>query len=265
MNFLKNTKLRNPVFCRHQAVNADVVCTQLTGHGVAMKSGFLIAVEGIDGAGKTTQVGLLEKYLQTVDLPVVRSKEPTDGPWGKKIRASAATGRMPLEDELAAFIEDRREHVRDVINPALEAGKVVILDRYFYSTIAYQGSRGGDVEAIERQMLAEFPIPDVVYLIDVPAEMGVARVRQGRGEVPNEFEQTDVLRRCRDVFLSMFHRHDNIARVCGEGSDWLVRHLIHQHLIEKVLPPHMAKLNQQRRTSLSATGATSTVQPVLDA
>jgi dTMP kinase len=66
----------------------------------------------------------------------VRSKEPTDGPWGQKIRQSAQTGRMSVEDELHAFTEDRKEHVRDLILPALTAGKAVVLDRYFYSTIA---------------------------------------------------------------------------------------------------------------------------------
>lgn len=168
-----------------------------------MKDGLLIAIEGIDGAGKTTQVGLLEEFLRGHGVDVVRSKEPTDGPWGRKIRESAATGRMSLEDELAAFIEDRREHVRDVITPALDAGKVIILDRYFYSTIAYQGSRGGNVEEIKQQMIDEFPFPNMTFLIDVPADVGLTRVREGRGESPNQFEQMGTLQRCRDVFLKL--------------------------------------------------------------
>lgn len=172
-------------------------------HGATMEDGLLIAIEGIDGAGKTTQVGLLEEFLRSRGVDVVRSKEPTDGPWGRKIRESATTSRMSLGDELSAFIEDRREHVRDVITPALDAGKTVILDRYFYSTIAYQGSRGGNVEEIKQQMIDEFPFPNMTFLIDVPADVGLSRVREGRGESPNQFEQMGTLQRCRDVFLRL--------------------------------------------------------------
>ena len=103
-------------------------------------SGTLIAMEGIDGAGKTTQVDLLVEFLRSAGVRVVRSKEPTDGPWGKKIRHSAANGRMTLEQEIEAFVDDRKEHVQNVIAPALNDGQTVVLDRYFYSTIAYQGS-----------------------------------------------------------------------------------------------------------------------------
>src|SRR5260370_25230495 len=95
----------------------------------------LIAIEGIDGAGKTTQVERLAQALRVVGQELVISKEPTNGRWGKKIRESAANGRLPLKEELKAFINDRTEHVRNVIQPALDTGKIVILDRYFYSTI----------------------------------------------------------------------------------------------------------------------------------
>lgn len=195
-----------------------------------MKNGFLIAVEGIDGAGKTTQVGLLEEFLRSRGVDVVRSKEPTDGPWGRKIRESATSGRLSLEDELAAFIEDRREHVRDVIRPALDAGKTVILDRYFYSTIAYQGVRGANRLAVERQMIDEFPIPNIVLLLDVHEEVGLQRVRAGRGEVPNAFEQADTLRRCRDVFLMTAWQSSNFVIVDGDQSIEDVRNEITGHI-----------------------------------
>ena len=103
--------------------------------------GLLIAFDGIDGASKTTQVALLADFLASKG-ETIRSKEPTDGKWGQIIRNAAANGRLPLEEELRVLIEDRKEHVRDLILPALSKGKAVILDRYFYSTIAYQGSRG---------------------------------------------------------------------------------------------------------------------------
>jgi dTMP kinase len=83
------------------------------------KRGYLIVVEGIDGAGKSTQVRRLAETLRELGFDVVQSREPTDGPWGKKIRASAAAERMSLDDELHAFIEDRKEHVAQVNCPSL--------------------------------------------------------------------------------------------------------------------------------------------------
>lgn len=198
--------------------------------GERMGRGFFIAIEGIDGAGKTTQVGLLEEFLRSVGEDVVRSKEPTDGPWGRKIRESAAIGRMSLDDELAAFIEDRREHVRDVIQPALNAGKTVILDRYFYSTIAYQGSHGGNMVEIERKMLAEFPTPDLVFLIDVPSLCAVHRICANRKEQQNQFEQREALSFCRTMFLLMLKSHRNIVAVNGERPIEEVHGYIRGHL-----------------------------------
>lgn len=178
-------------------------------------NGILIAFDGIDGAGKTTQVDLLERFLKSAGEPVIRSKEPTDGPWGRKIRESAATGRMTLEDELHAFTEDRKQHVRDLILPALRAGQTVILDRYFYSTIAYQGTRGGDIEALTARMLESAPEPDVVFLIDVPPAVGVSRIMEGRGESPNAFEEIKSLAAVRDAFRQLAATDRKITVIDG--------------------------------------------------
>ncbi len=155
--------------------------------------GILIAVEGIDGAGKTTQVQLLGEALRTAGEEPILSKEPTDGVWGQKIRESAQNGRMTLGRELAAFLKDRREHIREKVAPGLAEGKIVILDRYFYSTIAYQGARGAGREELRRRM-AEFPLPDVVLLLDADPAVTLGRISNGRNEEPNEFERLDQLR-----------------------------------------------------------------------
>jgi dTMP kinase len=173
-------------------------------------AGTLIAFEGIDGAGKTTQARLLAEHVRAAGKTVVASKEPTDGPWGRKIRASATAGRLPPADELHAFTEDRKEHVRDLILPALRRGETVILDRYFYSTIAYQGSNGFDPGLLAADMLAAFPVPDAVILIDVPPGVGLARIREGRGETPNAFEQLSHLEEVRRLFLDLAARHANV-------------------------------------------------------
>ena len=165
--------------------------------------GILIAIEGIDGAGKTTQAKILADALRKAGEAVTASKEPTDGPWGRLIRESAKNGRMTLEDELHAFIEDRKEHIQNVIRPALDRGEIVILDRYFYSTIAYQGSRGAGVPSLIGDMKSTFPIPDIVFLLDLFPSEGLSRIENGRGELPNHFEKCDQLTKIRRIFLEL--------------------------------------------------------------
>lgn len=167
-----------------------------------MNQGILIAIEGIDGAGKTTQVDLLRRFLEDHNQACVTSKEPTDGPWGKKIRATASTGRLPLADELQLFVNDRQEHIKTLISPALQAGKIVILDRYFYSTIAYQGSRGADWRAVE-EMMRFAPVPDATLILDAEPDMTLRRITNDRGDEPNEFEKHGSLSECRNVFLEL--------------------------------------------------------------
>src|SRR5439155_10296160 len=138
--------------------------------------GLLIAIEGIDGAGKTTQGQLLEGLLQSRGYEVVRTKEPTKGKWGTLLRETANSERLPPEEELDAFVSDRREHVKTVILPNLEAGKIVVVDRYYFSTVAYQGARGMDVEEILRINEQFAPEPDILILIDVEPELGIKRI-----------------------------------------------------------------------------------------
>src|ERR1043166_7217096 len=151
-------------------------------------AGVLIAFEGIDGAGKTTQAVQLERILREAGQGVVRSKEPTDGTWGQIIRKSAQNGRLPPKEELEIFIKDREEHVRTLISPALDQGKIVILDRYYFSTLAYQGERGIPVGEMKLRMEELFPIPDAVFLLNVDPELSINRIGI-RGDTHNAFER----------------------------------------------------------------------------
>lgn len=168
--------------------------------------GILVAVEGIDGAGKTTQVARIVERLGAHGLDVVRTKEPTDGPWGRQLRQSAASRRLSPEDELAAFMADRRDHVRDVIEPALANGQIVVVDRYYFSTAAYQGARGMDPQSILAQNESFAPRPDVLFILDLPPAVGVERIR-GRGDVANLFERAEDLARARAIFLAIDRPH----------------------------------------------------------
>ena len=172
-----------------------------------ISKGLLIAVEGIDGAGKTTQVEALRLALENCGESVVVSKEPTDGPWGKRIKESATKGRLPLGEELDAFLQDRTEHVDAVILPALTNSRTVILDRYFYSTIAYQGSRGADVGTLTQTMEDQFPVPDAVFVLDLDPTISLDRIHYSRRDTPNAFEQIEGLRTARTIFRQLTGDH----------------------------------------------------------
>jgi len=195
------------------------------------RQGILIAFEGIDGAGKTTQVDRLCAALEGVGETVTRSKEPTNGQYGRRLRESAHIGRMSPLDELATFIADRREHVENVINPALSRGEIVILDRYFYSTIAYQGPLTGHHPCELYEKMREFPIPDVTFLIDVPPEIGLYRVSESRGDRPNEFERIESLTVTRAAFLQLKECADEICQINGQTDIEAVTHQVIDCLI----------------------------------
>lgn len=167
-----------------------------------MSQGIFIVVEGIDGTGKSTQSKRLAEWFRSRGREVVLSREPTDGPWGKKLRESATTGRLSAEEELECFLNDRREHVEMSIKPALAEGKVVILDRYYFSMMAYQGARGFDPAEIRRRNEVFAPQPDLLLILDLSVESAHGRIG-ARGDTANEFEQRDTLSRCREIFLSL--------------------------------------------------------------
>ena len=181
-----------------------------------MPNSILIAIEGIDGAGKTTQIRMLLESMEGAGVPVIASKEPTSGRWVNIIKESATSGRLSAEEELELFIKDRTEHVQNLVAPALEEGKVVLLDRYFYSTIAYQGSRGANFDAVKVMMESLFPIPDAVFILDIDEHLSAHRIANVRGEEPNHFEERGNLAKAREIFNAM--TGINIHRVDGRSA-----------------------------------------------
>lgn len=181
--------------------------------------GILVVFEGIDGAGKSTQVRLLAQSLRELGIPFRVDREPTDGPHGRRLRASATHGRLTAEEELELFILDRREHVAGFIEPGLADGKVVVLDRYYFSNAAYQGSRGLDWREILRRNECFAPAPDVLLLLDLSIDASSERI-QSRGEAGTEFEKRNVLERCREIYAQM--EHPALRRVDARKSVDLV-------------------------------------------
>jgi dTMP kinase len=196
--------------------------------------GILIAIDGIDGAGKTTQVNLLESALVGIGETVVVSKEPTAGHWGQKLRDSARTGRLPFEEELESFIRDRQEHLEQKIIPALEAGNVVILDRYFYSTIAYQGILLEDYKTIEERIRADVIVPDAAYWMDLPADIAVGRVTSRDGQ-PNLFERQDDLAKAGEIFRAISTIDRRLHKVDATLSVQSIHRMIVEELVSNAL------------------------------
>ncbi len=165
------------------------------------KRGRLLVIEGIDGTGKTTFSRNLYDRLQKMGIPVILTFEPTMGTYGRRLRDSfSRTSRLDPKDELELFLKDRKEHVSTLIRPALKQGKFIVCDRYYFSTIAYQGARGIDPGHIREINEAVAPVPDVVFLLELAPEKALCRIRHGRNQIPNNFEELDYLRKVDAIF-----------------------------------------------------------------
>jgi dTMP kinase len=186
---------------------------------ITIPGGLLVAIEGIDGAGKSTLAKGLTERLRAHGVAVSVSKEPTNGPWGTKLRQSAESGRLSPEEEVEYLLADRREHVEQFIRPALQRGEVVILDRYFPSMVAYQGAAGLPVDDLSKAN--DFaPRPHLMILLDVEPATGLDRIR-ARGDRPNHFESEDNLARCRQIFLVMSERSKWVIDASKSEADVL--------------------------------------------
>ncbi len=180
------------------------------------KRGCLVVFEGIDGTGKSTQIKLLAQYLRERGHEVITDFEPTRGPWGMKVREAAMAGdRLGIEEEIDCLLQDRREHVRDVIEPALERGAWVLLDRYYLSMMAYQGASGISVEDIREWNEAFATVPDIAFWLDIPLETAVERMR-ARGNVADAFEHEPFLQACMNIYSAM--EMPWLHRVEADGS-----------------------------------------------
>ncbi|MEO1933530.1 MAG: dTMP kinase [Myxococcales bacterium] len=183
-----------------------------------MKPGTLIVFEGLDGCGKSTQLGRAGTYLRERGIDPVVTREPTDGPWGRKIREMARSGDgVAPESELEWFFEDRRDHMREVVRPALRAGRLVLSDRSYISTVAYQGARGLDPGKILQESEAEFVRPDLVLLFEISAREGLARVAARGGESEPVFENLEFLERVSAVFKVL--KVDGLERIDASRSE----------------------------------------------
>ena len=169
----------------------------------------LIDLEGIDGCGKSTQTKLLQKKLEELGENTVILKEPTNGPHGQKLWDVLHGKRKATNEEiLEFFILDRKQHVNEKVQPALDDSTIVLMDRYYYSSMAYQVAGGLDVEYI-RNKHNFAPNPDNVLIFDLPVSTALERVR-GHSEA-DEFEKEEHLEKVREAYLNL--ESDPLVRI----------------------------------------------------
>lgn len=185
-----------------------------------LKKGVLIAIDGIDGSGKTTQTMILFERLRKNGYPVVHLHEPTEGVWGQKIKDLATNGRhrVTAETEFDFFFQDRLEDVEKNILPTLKKKKIVIMDRYYFSNVAYQGARGLDPTYIEKRNKEIAPEPDIFFLLDLTSKAALRRIRNKRKATPSYFERERYLENVRQIFLKQFKNRPNVIIIDGNET-----------------------------------------------
>jgi len=186
------------------------------------KKGIFIVVEGLDGSGKTTQAGLLAKKLSK-NYNVILTAEPSRGKIGTFIREGCLyeNKRLPTEAEALLFAADRIEHMQTELKPALDEGKIVICDRYVYSSLAYQGSAGLSLDWI-KTINARALQPDFSVFIDCPPELVLSRLRRKKSVM----ETLNTQRKVRDVYLK-FLDEGELVRINGDRPREVVAEELH--------------------------------------
>ncbi|MTH97107.1 dTMP kinase [Roseibium sp. RKSG952] len=189
------------------------------------RRGLFLTFEGIDGSGKSTQARLLAEHLQEAGHEVVLTREPGGSPGAEEIRRLVLEGdpdRWSAETEILLFTAARRDHLERTIEPALDAGKVVICDRFADSTRMYQGLSRGDLRGIVDQLhsLMIGREPDMTLLIDMDPETGLSRAK-GRQGTEERFEDfgPELQRQMRAGFLALADEFSERFQVVDGNRD----------------------------------------------
>ncbi|MBM3351497.1 MAG: dTMP kinase [Betaproteobacteria bacterium] len=167
-------------------------------------TGKLITLEGMDGAGKSTHIPTIIKILESKDIEVVSTREPGGTPLGEHLRTLLLHEGMHPETETLLMFAARREHIAQVITPALNRGAYVLSDRFTDATYAYQcGAKGVSTAKIEQleRWVQETLQPDLTLLFDVPVEVSIQRLAMARTPDKFERESADFFTRIRNAYL----------------------------------------------------------------
>jgi dTMP kinase len=176
--------------------------------------GCFICVEGLDGCGKTTQTKLLVRKLRKMGYAAVYTAEPSSGKIGQFIRKYCLHGekRVSAIVEALLFAADRFEHVKNEIIPALNEGKVVVSDRYVYSSLAYQGAAGLDLKWI-KEINQHAIRPDLAIFVDVEPDIAIKRLKSKKSVM----EDLETQKKVRSAYLD-FVKSGELVKIDGGSS-----------------------------------------------
>jgi len=194
------------------------------------KNGAFICIEGVDGCGKTTQAKILVKNLRHRGFDAVYTTEPSAGKVGKLIRRFVLDRQRRVSTALEAllFAADRVDHVGSEVKPLLKQGKIVVCDRYAYSSLAYQGAAGLDLEWID--LINRFALKvDLALFVDVEPEVVVERLKRKKSVM----ETVRNLRKVREVYLRLVQQQRLVA-LDGNRSVREVSESILETVLEKL-------------------------------
>ena len=171
-----------------------------------MAKGLFIVLDGLDGSGKSVMIERIKRYLDSKDCRVLATREPTDGEYGRQARELLKREKDPMANAqkcLELYVKDRKEHLEKTVLPFLkkEGSNIVLCDRYYYSTLAFQHTQGLSWENVLNANKG-FEKPDVAFILDVPPETALERISKSRNQ-KEKFEQLEFMKKLRKNFLQL--------------------------------------------------------------
>ena len=203
-----------------------------------MQHGKFVSFEGIEGCGKTTQIALLSEYLKKHSIPHTITREPGGTAVGegiRKILLTSETIHLTSASELLLFYASRSQNIQEMIKPALDRGEMVICDRYYHASMAYQGyGRGIPLDFIQKltNLVCHPYRPDMTMLLDIEPEVGLARARtrnNARADNEGRFEAEDLefYNKVRDGYLELASEDERIQIIYADRPIQAV----HRHIL----------------------------------
>jgi len=199
--------------------------------------GLFISFEGVDGCGKSTQMRFLASYLEEQGYDVLLTREPGGCPIAEKIREIVLdinNGEMSDNTEALLYAAARAQHVAEVIKPAIEAGRIVLCDRFIDSSLAYQGlGRGMGMERIleVNEMAINGIMPDKTFFLDFPPHLAFKRMNEKRVHDRLETQEEEFYMKLYNGFVSMAeHWPERIIRIDASGEKTATRGKIREHM-----------------------------------
>ena len=202
-----------------------------------MMKGRFVSFEGIEGCGKTTQIARLSDYLRARSIPHTITREPGGTAVGegiRKILLTSETIHLTAASELLLFYASRSQNIQEKIKPALDRGEMVICDRYYHASMAYQGyGRGIPLDFIQKltDLVCSPFLPDMTFLLDIEPGVGLRRARtrnHARAEDEGRFEAEDLefYNKIRDGYLELASEDERVQLIYADRPIEAVHRLI---------------------------------------